>query len=196
MNKELIEQTNLAFDFIHKLYLETSYLVKEIEGLLSEEEERFVIGRPSGYHVSSRSSSGLESNLIRLWAMRSFSVFFAPEENIKNNKGQTITSFGEDPTVIFMRVILEDPSLDQPMINIGVLSNFKQINKDFHKVEKVIGHIGYYEDQVYGNLPNIDYLDRYVGFKGNLFSVKLFDITTSEDIKSKLISPVLKMFRE
>jgi hypothetical protein len=49
---EIIEQTNLAFDFIEKLYLESSYLIKEIEGNLNEEEEKFVIGKPSGYGIS------------------------------------------------------------------------------------------------------------------------------------------------
>jgi len=31
---EVIHQTTLAFDFIQKLYLEVSYLIKEIEGIL------------------------------------------------------------------------------------------------------------------------------------------------------------------
>ena len=52
----LMEQTNLAFDFIQKLHLEVSYLIKEIEGILYEEEEKFIIGRPSGYEISARSS--------------------------------------------------------------------------------------------------------------------------------------------
>ena len=33
---EIIEQTNLVFDFIQKFYLEVSYLIKEIEGVLHE----------------------------------------------------------------------------------------------------------------------------------------------------------------
>ena len=42
MNKsELIAQTRLAFEFIQKLYFEISYLIKEMEGLLAEEEEEF-----------------------------------------------------------------------------------------------------------------------------------------------------------
>ena len=42
---DLPKQTKLAFDFIQKLYLEISYMIKEIEGLLYEQEEKFVIGR-------------------------------------------------------------------------------------------------------------------------------------------------------
>ena len=40
--QELIEQTRNSFDFLQKLYLEVSYLIKEIEGQLNKlgKEER------------------------------------------------------------------------------------------------------------------------------------------------------------
>jgi len=41
---ELITQTQLAFDFIQKLYFEVSYLIKEVEGQLAQEEEGFMLG--------------------------------------------------------------------------------------------------------------------------------------------------------
>ena len=47
-SQNLIRQTKNAFEYIQKLYLESSYLIKEMEGLLKEEEENFIIGRPSG----------------------------------------------------------------------------------------------------------------------------------------------------
>ena len=46
MNADIVSQTKAAFDFMEKLYLETSYLVKDIEGILYDEDEKFVIGRP------------------------------------------------------------------------------------------------------------------------------------------------------
>jgi hypothetical protein len=45
---ELIDQANLAFDFIQRLYLEVSYLIKEMEAMLSEQPENFIMGKP-GY---------------------------------------------------------------------------------------------------------------------------------------------------
>ena len=75
---ELVQQTKLAFDFIQKLYFETSYLIKEIEGILSE--KGFVIGKPRGYQISTRNSMGLESNLVNLWLLRKFGVFFCEKE--------------------------------------------------------------------------------------------------------------------
>ena len=62
----IIEQTNLAFDFIQKLNLEVSYLIKEVEAMLSEEGERFIIGNPAGYGISARSSTGLETANVSL----------------------------------------------------------------------------------------------------------------------------------
>ena len=90
---QLIDQTKLAFDFLQKLYLEVSYLIKETEGLLHEEEEKFLIGKPSGYGVSSRSSTGLESNSISLWLLRKFAVFFVPEDKTTLKKGQTVDPY-------------------------------------------------------------------------------------------------------
>ena len=74
--KEIIEQTILAFDLIQKLYLEVSYLIKEVEGLLGEEEENFQIGRIGGYAVTAPSSLGLEVNNVNQWLMRKMAVSF------------------------------------------------------------------------------------------------------------------------
>ena len=44
MNKDkLIKQTENAFEFVQKLYFECSYLIKELEGLLAEEKENFIM---------------------------------------------------------------------------------------------------------------------------------------------------------
>lgn len=71
----LIEQNNNAFDYIEKLYLETSYLIKEVAGILEDEEENFLIGKPSGFQISSTASSGLEPNYVKSWLLKKFSVF-------------------------------------------------------------------------------------------------------------------------
>ena len=73
---EIKMQIKNAFDFIQKLYNESSYLIKEIEGQLAESEYRFQILRPSGYSISARSSSGLEQTNVNLWPLRKFAVGF------------------------------------------------------------------------------------------------------------------------
>ena len=86
----IVEQTNLAFDFIQKLNLEVSYLIKEVEAMLFEEEERFIIGKPAGYGITARSSTGLETSNVSLWVVRRFAVCFIPEnQTIQRGGGQT-----------------------------------------------------------------------------------------------------------
>ena len=50
----IVQQTNLAFDFIQKLNLEVSYLIKEVEAMRSEEEERFIICKRRSNNVPQR----------------------------------------------------------------------------------------------------------------------------------------------
>lgn len=194
MNKiEVIQQTKLAFDFIQKLYLEVSYLIKEIEGLLAEEDERFIICRPNGYMVTSRSSSGLEPNYVSLWAPKIFSVCFVPEAMTERRQGQTHTKFFSDPRVIYLRIVLDDKEMSEPFLYAGILYDFS--GSRLEKVEHVLGHILYNEAKVFASKNKIDYKDTYVSFKGSLFSANLYDINSSEDVVKKVITPALKRFR-
>ena len=194
MNKEdLVEQTRLAFEFIQKLYLEVSYLIKELEGLLYEEEERFIIGRPSGYSVNTRSSTGLEPTGVSLWPMRKMAVMFVSEELTKLSRGQTVTKFTDDPKVIYLRIVLDNPKLDEPILYVGVLNNFE--GRRFEKVEQVIGHIEYVESRIFTGSDLIDYEDGYVKFQGRIFTLNLYDVNSSEEISKLLIEPVLRMYR-
>jgi len=93
-NEQIVRQCRLAFDFVQKLYMEVSYFIKEVEGLLLEED--FVIGRPSGYQISSRGSSGLEPVHVNMWLLKKLAVFFAPSDKIRLDKGQTRLSI-ENP---------------------------------------------------------------------------------------------------
>lgn len=50
--KDVATQIKNAFDFIQKLYNESSYLIKEIEGQLSESKYLFQLLKTSGYSIS------------------------------------------------------------------------------------------------------------------------------------------------
>ncbi len=43
MPSELATQTRNAFDFVQKIYFELSYLIKEVEGLLQQQDDNFII---------------------------------------------------------------------------------------------------------------------------------------------------------
>lgn len=198
MNKnEIIQQTNLAFDFLQKLYFETSYLIKEIEGLLAEEEERFVIGRTGGYGITNRSSSGLEINHVSLWPLRMLSVFFVPEELTKIAGGVTLTKFVKGLKIIYLRVVLDERDIKEPYINIGIIYNITEKgNERLNKFEHLITHIEYRYDKVFTGDKSVDYEDGFIEFKGKFICINLFDVNSSEEIIKLVTTPVLKIFRE
>ncbi len=174
-------QCNLAFDFIQKLYLEVSYFIKEIEGLLLEED--FIIGRPSGYQISSRSSSGLEPINVNMWLLRKMGVFFAPKDQIKYERGQTALDVSEPAKVIYLRILLNDKNIQEPIVYAGVLHNILKNPKSkwMQKFEQAMQHIEYNDDKIFrGSLKQISHEDNHISFKGNLNSLNLFEINDSE----------------
>jgi len=197
-NKEDI-LTSLAFDFVQKLYFETSYLIKEIEGMLAEEEEKFVIGKPAGSAISTRISRGLEGVKVPFWLVRKMAVFFIPEEATQLRGDQTYTKFGEKLKLIYLRIILNEKDLEKPYLYSGVLHEIikkVQPNKWPQKFENIMGHFEYNETKIFNKPDSIRYEDPYVKFKGKLFRVNLFNISESSDIQKKIIQPTLKIFRK
>jgi hypothetical protein len=194
--REIVEQTRLAFEFIEKLYLEASYLVKEIEGMLAEEEEKFIIGRPSGYGVTTRSSTGLEPNFVRLWLLKKFGVFFVEEEKTELKSGQTSTPLSKETRLLYTRLVLEDPKYAEPVIMSGVLYGIeKKPNVKWTKFEHAMAHFEYKDEKIFQSSDAIDYEDAYMTLKGQLRTANLFDINNSEDIRTVIVDPALKIYR-
>jgi hypothetical protein len=194
---ELITQTKLAFDFIQKLYFEVSYLIKEIEGLLAEEEEKFVFGRTSGYAVAARSSNALDSFSVNYWMYKKLAVFFIPAASTHLVKGQTVTHFEDHPKILYVRIILADKDLAQPIIYFGVLKDFVKKGKTWpEKIEHLIGSIEYNESKVFNGEDDIHFEDANVIFNGKLSHIHLYDINTGEEVAKKLVAPALRLFRE
>lgn len=195
----LMEQTNLAFDFLQKLYLEVSYLIKEIEGILYEEEERFIIGRPSGYSISARSSTGLESNNVALWLLRELAVFFVPENKTKIVGGISQTNIEKQSKVLYLRVILNDKTGLSPAIHSGVLHSIEiktQGLRFIRKFERIMAHLEYNKDKVFRDGKQVNYEDAYIKIKGELIKNKLFDINNSKAIVNKIVKPSLELYRK
>ncbi|MBO8129816.1 MAG: hypothetical protein H0Z39_11595 [Peptococcaceae bacterium] len=196
--EEIIRQTALAFDFIQKLYLEVSYLIKEIEGTLQEEDEKFVIGRPAGYGISARSSTGLEANNVNLWLLKKFAVFFVPEERTKLERGQTITELRKDLKVLYLRLVLNDKNIAESTVYSGVLYNIqkKPQGKWISKFESIMGHIEYNDNKIFKEPQEIDYEDAYVRLQGELIKNNLYDINDSQTLYDKIVKPSLELYRK
>jgi len=195
--EEIISQTNIAFDFIDKLFYEVSYLIKEIEGILADEEEKFVIVRPSGYGITSRSSSGLETNSVKFWLLKRFSFAFIPETMTKLVKGQTITEINNNLKLLYFRIILNDKSKTEPVVVSGVFNEIIKSGtaKWVKKYEHLMGVMEYNSQKIFKNLQKIDYTDSYVSLKGKFFEKNLLSINNSEAIANEIVKPLLKLFR-
>jgi hypothetical protein len=196
-SSEIVEQTNLAFHFMQRLYLETSYLIKEVEGILQQEEEKFIIGRPTGYGVTARSSIGLEPDNVNLWPMRQFAVFFVPKDKTKVKRGQTITRIAEDLKVLYLRMVLNDNDIEEPAIYSGVLYNIQIMPRaNWDKFENVMAHIEYHDDEIFRNPKTVDYKHAYVEFQGELIKNDLLAINDSDDIRKKIVELSLELYRK
>jgi hypothetical protein len=195
---EIIEQSNLAFNFVEKLYLESSYLIKEIAGILNEEEEKFVIGKPGGYGISTTSSRGLEVNYVRLWLLKKFSVFFVPEEKTALKGGTTFTKMDKDLKVLYLKIVLNYKNIKEPAVYFGVLYNIqkKPEAKMITKFERVMGILEYNDYKVFKDVGKINYENIYIKVQGELMKKNLFDINDSNAIVEKIIKPSLELYRK
>jgi len=196
---DLLEQTTLAFDFVQRLYLEVSYFIKEVEGLLREGDPPFIILRPSGYMVSARSSNGLDPFSVNLWLVRKLAVAFGPEESTTVIKGQTYTKIQPGTRIIYLRIILSDKEIRKPTVYWGVLYDFYKKNppdKWPKKIEQLLQHFEYRESKFFSKPGADNFEDAYVRFKGTLRSTPLYEINSSEMLNDKIVQPVLEFFRK
>ena len=195
---EIVEQSNLAFNFVEKLYLESSYLIKEIAGILNEEEEKFIIGKSGGSGISSTSSKGLEPNNVKLWLLKKFSVFFVPKEKIALRGGGTITKIDKDLKILYLRIVLYDKNIKEPTVYSGVLYDIEKKSETEwpSKFEQVMTNLEYNDNKVFKDIQKINYENIYIKIQGELIKNYLFDINDSNLIVEKIINPSLKLFRK
>lgn len=191
---EIANQIKNAFDFIQKLYNESSYLIKEIEGQLGE--NGFQMLRASGYSISARSSTGLEPNNVNLWLLRKFAVAFVEEENTDLQKGQNITEINEKLKVIYFRIILDDKNQSEPQLIFGVLYDIKQYKDWVKKFENLLGSFEYVDNKLFAKFPDIDYEDGTFKVKGKFAKVNLLDINSSDELIEKVIQPAIKLYEQ
>jgi hypothetical protein len=200
--KKIIKNPKQAFDVIQKLYFKTSYLIKEIEGMLAEEEEKFVIGKTSDIAISAKMSKGIEAIDIPQWIVGKLAVFYIPQKATQTRSDkictQTFTKFGEKLKLIYLRFILNEKAMKEPYLCVGVLHDIikkKQPKRWPHIFEDVMLHLEDEDSKVFKKLNPIRYEDQYIKLKGKLSRVNLFDINGSDDIRKKIVQPAVKLFR-
>jgi len=195
MNKsETAKQIKNAFEFIQKLFNESSYLIKEIEGQLAENEHRFQILKTSGYAISGRSSSGLEANNVIFWLLRKFSVAFVEEAKTVIKKGQNFTEINNDLKVIYIRIVLDDKNESAPQLIFGVFYEIEKHKDWIKKFENLMGNFEYVDNKMFSKFPNVDYEDGNFKIKGTFKKMNLLDINSSDELIEKVIKPVVKIY--
>lgn len=195
--EQTVQQSNLAFEFLQKLYHEVSYLIKEVEGSLGQEPEEFVIGKPSGYGIVTKSSTGLDPSSVNQWLRRKLSVFFVPKGSTKDGS-QTNTQVDDNLRVIYLRIVLNDDAKDfQPLVYSGVLSDIKNLlgGSKLMKFENYPYHLELNERKVFQGKQVFDYKDSYISFHADLKRTHLFDLNDSDAIRREIIDPALNTFR-
>lgn len=195
MSKDLVEQTRNAFDFVQKLFFEISYLIKDIEGLLQQEDEKFQILRPSGYGVTTKSSTGLEPINVEQWLNKNFTVFYCPESMTELKGGQTITEFNSQLKILFVHIRIINKLIEQPQIVYGYINNIQCKKNDWRKFENITWVFASNGAKILKNINDVSYDDSYCSFKGAAGSCNLYDISNSEDVINKIINPALKLYR-
>ncbi|MBU4349332.1 hypothetical protein KJ599_03310 [bacterium] len=173
-------------------------MIKEIAGILNEEEEKFIIGKPGGSGISSINSKGLEVNNVRLWLLKKLSVFFIPEEKTVIRGGTTITKIDKDLKVLYLRIVFYDKTIKEPTVYSGALYNIekKLENKFISKFEHAMTNLEYNENKVFKDIQKINYENIYIKIQGELIKNSLFEITDSETIVKKIIKPSLELYRK
>lgn len=191
---ETAKQIKNAFEFIQKLFNESSYLIKEIEGQLAENEHRFQILKTSGYAISGRSSNGLEANNVFFWLLRKFGVAFVEETKTELKKGQNFTEINRDLKVIYIRIVLDDKNESAPQLIFGVFYEIEKHKDWIKKYENLMGQFEYVDNKMFAKFPNVDYEDSNFKIKGKFKKVNLLDINSSDELIVKVINPVVKIY--
>ena len=196
MSKDLETSWRNAFEFVQKFYMETSYLIKEVEGQLEKEREKFVLCRAGGYTVTAYTSSGLEPWQVRCWIPATLTAAFVPEQCTKMTRGSTATPFGNSLRVLLLHIEAYWSTMKRPTVISGVLKRVRSKKKYNTKLEKLMYEFSYNSDDVFAKLPEIDYEDSYCSIAGRAITTPLFSITSAQDVKDKLVDPMLKLYRK
>ena len=197
MSDSIATQTQKALEFLQKLYFEISYLIKEVEGFLGQEEESFLIGRPTGYAVTTKYSTGLERLNVAQWIPKMFTVFWVAEKDTKSSKGTTVTRFSDGLRLLLLHIDLDPKDREEPTLLAGVIHDIKNKRESSQKkFEHLMWEFAYNPHKIFAKLPNVSYEDGYCSFKGKFVQHKLLSINSSEDVKKKVVDRMLRLFRQ
>ena len=167
-----------------------------MEGQLEREREQFVLCQKIGYAVTSYTSTALDPRQVQCWIPATLTVTFVPEECTKVTKGYTETPFKDSLRVLLLHIEAYWSEMERPVIFSGVLERVSSKKKDKTKLEHLMFEFSYNPDAIFAKLPVIAYEDSYCSIAGRATTTPLFSIISAQDVKDKLVDPMLKLYRK
>jgi hypothetical protein len=169
------------------LYVETKYLIEEIEGFLKKEKEQFEINKYGGRQITCTGTKSF--NNVNDWLLKRYFVFFSPQGKV-NDKDRTPVN---NLRMIFINFNLHDDlKYNCPEIIFGYTEK--------HEGAELFEHfMRFFYDRwtdIFKEPELIDFNHSGKKMRGKYQTVKLFDIKSTDDVKKKIVIPVLKMYRE
>ena len=137
----------------------------------------------------------MEPIYVENWLPKVFAVSFVPEEMTKIQAGQSITKLEENPKLLLLYIEVIGREITQPKITFGTVYNIKSKRKQYYKFEHFMTSFIYSGKKMFQNISNIDYEDNYFSFKGKFKQINLFSIENSNDIRKKIVEPIIKLYR-
>jgi len=206
---EKANQVKNAFDVIQKLYQKSSSLIREVEGLLNENERKFQLFS-DGYCICSRTSIGLEPKEVNSWLCRKFAVAFVEKStidwqnvddshtsNLKLENGlASCTKINENFKMLYFRFLLDDENLSEPQLIFGVFSDIKFYKDWVEKRGNILVAIEYADDKLFAQFPNVDYENDVFKLKGKLKKVNLLDINSTDELIEKVVNPAIQIYEQ
>ena len=195
MARDLAKDTKNAFDFIERLYRETVYLIKEVEGLLKHDEvSPFAIITSSGYAITTAASKSL--TMYRPWLPHDATVFFRPitSSTPVQSKAKTPISLGLN--MLVLRVEFVSAAADRPQVLMACLHHVK-MKRGAQYFEDLNSTFAYGGGIIFARRAEgvVDYEDAACIIKGRLIQADLFAIENSDAIVTRLVQPILEIYR-
>ena len=191
--KELVTQTKRAYEFLEKLFFEVSYLIKEVEGMLNE--EGFTICKCGGYAITTRSSNSLDTKGVNMWLLRKMSVAFVEEDKTELYQGITKTPIDDSLKVLYLRIVLNHSIFQEPTLVAGCFHNIQATYKNTKTFEHLLAYFEQKGDKLFQSEGNVDYSEPNFQIQGEIFHTNLYDINESIAIKTKIVDPMLELYR-
>jgi len=191
--KQLAASTQNAFDFLQRLHLEVSYLIREVEEQLKQADPEFVQMKGAGYAVSTSRSSGLEPHNVKQWMSRTLTVGYCPKK--VHTKQGTPLPITARTRVLILHIVLHDADKNAPKVWFGRMTAAKG-KKGQADFEKLLSKYSQQSEGLFTAVPKsrkIRIDDSTCVMEGKFRSVDLFTVKKSKDVTRLIVEPMLAL---